>query len=68
MTPLYTALTLIGGLLLLLSVTSGLIKSDLYLSEPLVALLLGVLVGPGGEGEGLEHFGPPEYRRLSPVF
>ncbi len=47
MTSFYTALTLIGGLLLLLGVTSGLIKRDLYLSEPLVALLLGVLIGPG---------------------
>lgn len=50
MTPFYTALTLIGGLLLLLSVTSCLIKSDLYLSKPLIALLLGVLVGPNALG------------------
>ena len=46
MTTFYLALTLTGGLLLLLGVTSGLIKRDLYVSEPLVALFVGVLIGP----------------------
>lgn len=48
MTPFYGALAVVGGLLLALSVTSGLIKSRLLASEPLVALLVGVAVGPQG--------------------
>ena len=36
-------LALIGGLLLVLSLTSGLIKNRWFISEPTVALAFGVL-------------------------
>lgn len=58
MSELYTALAVIGGLLLLLGLTSGLIKSRLPVSEPLVALLVGVIIGPAGLGfVDLKHWG-----------
>ena len=47
MDQLNLALLLIGGLTLLLGLIAGLIRSRVYfLSEPLAALLLGILVGP----------------------
>ena len=46
MNTLYLALVVIGGLLLVLGLTSGVIKTRLPLSEPLVALVVGVLVWP----------------------
>ncbi|MAT16518.1 MAG: sodium:proton exchanger [Planctomyces sp.] len=39
-------LALFGGLLLVLSLTSGLIKNRWFISEPTVALAFGVLIGP----------------------
>jgi sodium/hydrogen antiporter len=45
---LNTALAVIGGLLLILGLTSGVLKQKLLLSEPLVAMLVGVLLGPFG--------------------
>lgn len=43
---IYLTLALFGGLLLLLSLFGGTIKSRLYVSEPAIALAFGVLVGP----------------------
>lgn len=48
MNTLYLVLAVIGGLLLVLGLTSGVIKTRLPLSEPLVALVVGVLIGPLG--------------------
>ncbi len=39
-------LSVMGGLLLLLGLTSGLVKNRTVLSEPLIALLVGIVVGP----------------------
>jgi NhaP-type Na+/H+ or K+/H+ antiporter len=46
-TELYVALAVIGGLLLMLGMLAGLIHESGFLSEPLFALLAGVLIGPG---------------------
>jgi len=46
LTELYVALAAIGGLLLILGMLAGLIHESGFLSEPLFALLAGVLVGP----------------------
>jgi NhaP-type Na+/H+ or K+/H+ antiporter len=43
---LYVALAMIGGLLLVLGLLTGLINNTAYASEPLIALLAGVLIGP----------------------
>jgi sodium/hydrogen antiporter len=43
---LYVALAAIGGLLLILGMLAGLIHESGFLSEPLFALLAGVLIGP----------------------
>jgi sodium/hydrogen antiporter len=43
----FVALAAIGGLLLILGLFAGLIHESGFLSEPLFALLAGVLVGPG---------------------
>jgi NhaP-type Na+/H+ or K+/H+ antiporter len=43
----FVALAAIGGLLLILGLFAGLIHESGLLSEPLFALLAGVLVGPG---------------------
>jgi sodium/hydrogen antiporter len=43
---LYVALAVIGGLLLVLGLLTGLINNTAYASEPLVALIAGVLIGP----------------------
>jgi NhaP-type Na+/H+ or K+/H+ antiporter len=42
----FVALAAIGGLLLILGLFAGLIHENGFLSEPLFALLAGVLVGP----------------------
>jgi NhaP-type Na+/H+ or K+/H+ antiporter len=47
---LYIALAAIGGLLLVLGMLAGLIKETAFVSEPLVALLAGVLIGPAAFG------------------
>jgi sodium/hydrogen antiporter len=46
LTELYVSLATVGGLLLLLGVLGGLIKERTPVSEPLIALLAGVLIGP----------------------
>lgn len=46
MHDLYVALAVIGGLLLVLGLLTGLINNTAYASEPLIALLAGVLIGP----------------------
>ena len=46
MNDLNVALAIVAGLLLLLGLLSELVKGKLMLSEPLVALSVGVLVGP----------------------
>ena len=46
MSELNWALATVGGLLLVLGVTTGLVKGRLYVSEPLLALLFGVVIGP----------------------
>ena len=50
MSPLNLALFVIGGLTLLLSLTAGFVEKKAYLSQPFLATLLGVLVGPAGLG------------------
>ncbi len=46
MRELYVSLAAVGGLLLLLGVVGGLLKERTAISEPLIALLVGVLIGP----------------------
>lgn len=46
MSELNWALATVGGLLLVLGVTTGLVKGRLYVSEPLLALSFGVAIGP----------------------
>ena len=46
MNELFVALAAIGGLLLVLGMLAGVIKAVLPFSEPLLALLAGVLIGP----------------------
>src|SRR5918995_6955707 len=43
---LYVSLAAVGGLLLLLGVVGGLLKERTPISEPLIALIAGVLIGP----------------------
>ena len=45
MSELNLALTAVGGLVLVIGLLSGSIRRS-FLSEPLVALLVGVLLGP----------------------
>src|ERR687894_2977311 len=47
---LYESLAAVGELLLLLGVVGGLLKERTPISEPLIALLAGVLIGPAGLG------------------
>jgi len=47
MDGLNTALALAAGTVLLLGLVSGYVKNRLWISEPLIALLVGFLVGPG---------------------
>ncbi len=54
------ALTLAAVVLLVLGVTAGLIKARWYVSEPVVALVVGAAVGPAGLGWfDLARWGPP---------
>jgi NhaP-type Na+/H+ or K+/H+ antiporter len=46
LTELYVSLAAIGGLLLVLGMFAGLVHETGFLSEPLFALLAGVLIGP----------------------
>ena len=50
MTELYVSLATVGGLLLLLGMLGGVLKERTPVSEPLVALLAGVLIGPAALG------------------
>jgi len=47
---LYVSLAAVGGLLLLLGLLGGLLKERTPVSEPLIALIAGVLIGPGALG------------------
>jgi len=47
---LYVSLAAVGGLLLLLGMLGGLLKERTPVSEPLMALLAGVLIGPAALG------------------
>jgi sodium/hydrogen antiporter len=47
---LYVSLAAVGGLLLLLGMLGGLLKERTPISEPLIALLAGVLIGPAAFG------------------
>jgi NhaP-type Na+/H+ or K+/H+ antiporter len=47
---LYVSLAAVGGLLLLLGMLGGLLKERTPVSEPLIALLAGVLIGPATLG------------------
>jgi NhaP-type Na+/H+ or K+/H+ antiporter len=47
---LYVSLAAIGGLLLLLGMLGGLLKERTPVSEPLIALIAGVLIGPSALG------------------
>lgn len=50
MRELYVSLAAVGGLLLLLGMLGGLLKERAPVSEPLIALLAGVLIGPAALG------------------
>ena len=50
MNALYVSLAAIGGLLLLLGMLGGLLKERTPVSEPLIALIAGVLIGPSALG------------------
>ena len=50
MHALYVSLAAVGGLLLLLGLLGGLLKERTPVSEPLIALLAGVLIGPAALG------------------
>ena len=50
MNVLYVSLAAVGGLLLLLGMLGGLLKERTPVSEPLIALIAGVLIGPGALG------------------
>ena len=50
MRELYVSLAAVGGLLLLLGMLGGLLKERTPVSEPLIALLAGVLIGPAALG------------------
>ncbi|MUG91420.1 sodium:proton antiporter [Scytonema sp. UIC 10036] len=55
------ALLTLGGLVLVLGLFSGFLKKRLWLSDPLMALLAGVLLSPGVFGLiHLTHWGKPE--------
>jgi sodium/hydrogen antiporter len=47
---LYVALAVMGGLLLMLGLLTGLINNNAYASEPLIALIAGILIGPAALG------------------
>ena len=47
---LYVSLAAVGGLLLLLGMLGGLLKERTPVSEPLIALIVGVLIGPAALG------------------
>jgi sodium/hydrogen antiporter len=47
---LYVSLAAVGGLLLLLGMLGGVIKERTPVSEPLIALIAGVLIGPAALG------------------
>lgn len=55
------ALALIGGVILLLSLSAGILRQYSYIvSEPMVAVAFGVLIGPIGMGlVDLSHWGDP---------
>ena len=50
MNALYVSLADVGGLLLLLGMLGGLLKERTPVSEPLIALIAGVLIGPSALG------------------
>ena len=50
MNALYVSLAAVGGLLLLLGMLGGLLKERTPVSEPLIALIAGVLIGPAALG------------------
>jgi NhaP-type Na+/H+ or K+/H+ antiporter len=50
LSELYISLAAVGGLLLLLGVLGGLLKERTPVSEPLIALLAGVLIGQAALG------------------
>ena len=50
LSALYVSLAAIGGLLLLLGMLGGLLKERTPVSEPLIALIAGVLIGPAALG------------------
>ena len=50
MNVLYVSLAAVGGLLLLLGMLGGLLKERTPVSEPLIALIAGVLIGPAALG------------------
>jgi len=47
---LYVSLAAVGGLLLLLGVLRGILEERTPVSEPLIALIAGVLIGPAALG------------------
>ena len=61
MSSLNLALFFIGGLTLLLGLFAGFVEKRAYLSQPLLATLLGVAVGPAGLGVlDLADWGDPQ--------
>lgn len=60
-TEVNLALLVLGGLVIGLGLLSGFLKERLFLSDPVVALLLGVVLSPAVFGAiDLHHWGQPE--------
>jgi NhaP-type Na+/H+ or K+/H+ antiporter len=50
MLELNLALLILGGLVILLGLFSSLIKGRLFISDPIVALFVGIIISPGNNG------------------
>ena len=50
MNALYVSLAVVGGLLLLLGMLAGVVKERAPVSEPMIALIAGILIGPAAFG------------------
>ena len=48
METLYSGYTIIGVTVLVLAISAGFVKNELWLSEPLLSMLVGIIAGPVG--------------------
>lgn len=61
MLELNVVLLIFGELVILLGLFSSLIKGRLFISDPIVALFVGIIISSGGlDLLHLEHWGKPE--------